>query len=255
MITTTSPVLRVRSLSNHFDNIRVLSDVNFDLFHAETLAVLGESGCGKTTLLRILAGLIPFDTGTVELGGRSLNGVTPRDRAIVYLDQESLLFEHLTVYENIAFAMRMKRRSQQEIDTSVTAMLQSIDLTEHARKRSWQLSGGQKQRVAFARAVLSYPQVLLLDEPFCSLDGRNRHRMQSLFQEICKRYQITAIFVTHDLKEALLLGSRFALMSAGQLRIYESKHEFSSDQATGIPEEIRFWSDAAHEANLTSVKP
>jgi len=249
MSLATPPTLRVRSLSNHFDKTPVLRNVNFDLFNEETLAVLGESGCGKTTLLRILAGLIPFDEGTIELKGHSLHSVTPRDRGIVYLDQEALLFEHLTVYENIAFAMRMKRKSRQETDACVNEMLRSIDLIEHGRKRSWQLSGGQKQRVAFARAVLSYPQILLLDEPFCSLDGRNRNTMQLLFQDICKRYRITAIFVTHDLKEALLLGSRFALMSSGQLQIYESKHDFLSDRATGIPEEIKFWSSAANEAN------
>ena len=249
MNTKLDSILCVHSLSNRFEKTHVLRNASLELFQGETLAVLGESGCGKTTLLRILAGLIPADSGIIELNGRSLAGVSARDRGIVYLDQEAMLFEHLTVYENIAFAMRLKGKPRSTIRSTVDEMLQATGLVDHASKRSWQLSGGQKQRVAFARAILSYPQILLLDEPFCSLDGRNRTSMQELFRDIGERYKLTALFVTHDLKEALLVGSRFALMSAGELKVYPSRRDFLCDVATGIPEEIEFWENVACESN------
>jgi putrescine transport system ATP-binding protein len=237
------PLLRVEKLAKQFGRTVVLRDVDFELHAGETLAILGESGCGKTTLLRILAGLLPESTGEVFLNSRSLKGIPPRDRGIVYLDQEPLLFEHLNVWENAAFALRLRQRSEPDVQALVQEMLGAIGLAEHAQKRDGELSGGQKQRVAFARALLAAPQVLLLDEPFSSLDGRTRAAMRDLFQTLRQRYALTSLFVTHDVREALTVGDRFALLADGRLTMYADRTTFMNDEATGIPREFRFWND------------
>ncbi|MGV3608039.1 MAG: ABC transporter ATP-binding protein [Planctomycetaceae bacterium] len=233
--------LLVRDACFAYGTTSILRGVSFDLALGETLVILGESGCGKTTLLRLIAGLIPAQAGSFVLAGRSLHGVSAQNRSVVYLDQEPLLFEHLNVFENIAFAPRMRQTPSAEVKHFVEEMLAAIDLVQHQQKRDWELSGGQKQRVAFARAVLARPQLMLLDEPFCSLDSKTRQQMQELFAKVCKHYGLTSIFVTHDVKEALVLGSRFARMSQGVLQMYESREAFMKDEATGVPAEMEFW--------------
>lgn len=242
MNTSSTPSdLRLVNLQAGFGQQTILREINLQLAAGETLVILGESGCGKTTLLRAIAGLIPITTGEIWLANKSLASLPPQQRSVIYLDQEPLLFEHLTVADNIAFAMRMKRVPEPTIQTSVAQILQAIDLTSHAHKREWELSGGQKQRVAFARAVLAQPQLLLLDEPFSSLDSKTRTQMQTLFAELCQRFSLTSLFVTHDVKEALLVGSQFARMSQGKLFFYPTRQAFLQDDATGIPAEIAFW--------------
>lgn len=238
---SSAPLLEIETLSLDFGPQAVLRDCSIRLHAGETLVVLGESGCGKTTLLRVIAGLIPCDTGRIRLDGRSIETSPPAARPIIYLDQEPLLFEHLTVAENIAFAMRLRRRPEREITDRVAEMLSRLDLEAHREKRDWQLSGGQRQRVAFARAVLAQPRLLLLDEPFCSLDSRTRAQMQTLFAELSGAWRLSSIFVTHDPKEALVVGSRFARMSAGRLAPYSDRAAFLADPATGAANEIEFW--------------
>lgn len=246
------PVLDVQGLSAAYGSQQILKSVSFQLSAGQTLVVLGESGCGKTTLLRALAGLVEINNGKIWLNQRLVSDVSPRDRGIIYLDQEPLLFEHLTVAENIAFAMRLKRQPEDMIQTAVREMLDAADLSQHAKKREWQLSGGQKQRVAFARAVLARPELLLLDEPFCSLDSRTRSQMQTLFATISQRFRLMSVFVTHDVKESLITGSHFARMSDGELLLYASRHEFVSDRSTGIPDEIAFWKNQRHQNSDSS---
>jgi len=164
---------------------------------------------------------------------------------VIYLDQEPLLFEHLSVAENIGFSMRLQKRPVAEVSRAVDEMVAAIDLRGHEHKREWQLSGGQKQRVAFARALLAHPRLLLLDEPFCSLDSKTRGQMQTLFHDLSERFGLTSVFVTHDVKEALIIGSRFARMSGGVLSVYPNQHAFINDRATGIPAEIAFWQQSA----------
>lgn len=236
-----SPLLTIRGLSVAFGSTSVLDKLDLQVMHGESLVILGESGCGKTTLLKAIAGLVPVATGEISLSQDSQAQRTKRLSPVIYLDQEPLLFEHLNVSENIGFSLSLQRQPRNVIETTIQQMLQAIDLPEHANKRDWQLSGGQKQRVAFARAVVAQPKLLLLDEPFGSLDGRTRTQMQSLLAELCRRYQLTTIFVTHDVKEALIVGNRFARMESGRLITYPSQTHFMKDKATGIADEIAFW--------------
>jgi len=219
----------------------VLDKVSLRVVTGSTLVILGNSGCGKTTLLKVLAGSIKPSEGSVRLDGQELQTVAVSKRGIIYLDQESLLFDHLNVYENVAFALRLRRLPAAEVDAQVRQLLSRISLAEHARKKSHQLSGGQKQRVAFARAILAAPKVLLLDEPFGSLDERTRTMMQNLYKDLCSEFGITAVFVTHDVKEALLVGDAFGYMDQGKLERHASREDFMNDPRTGVMQEIRFW--------------
>jgi ABC-type sulfate/molybdate transport systems ATPase subunit len=235
------PRSRVSGLAVTLGAVTVLRDVSLIVYPSETLVVLGGSGSGKTTLLKVMAGLQPADSGSVYLDEVDLQSIPLTQRRVVYLDQEALLFEHLTVFENIAFSLRLRRVPTAQVEEQVDELLEAIGLSEHAGKRSWQLSGGQKQRIAFARAILAEPRVLLLDEPFGSLDARTRAEMQQLYQRLAARYRFTALLVTHDVREALVLGDRFAIMAAGELHCYESRAAFVADKSTGVQEEIAFW--------------
>ncbi len=241
----TRQLLNISDLSAGFGTQQVLTSLNLHVNEGETLVILGESGCGKTTLLRALAGLIPISSGKIILDSTPIQNLPPKARSVIYLDQEPLLFEHLDVTGNIGFALKLKRTPSREIQETVSEMLHSIDLSSHAHKREWQLSGGQKQRVTFARAVVAKPQLLLLDEPFCSLDSKTRQQMQVLYAALRHRYGLTSIFVTHDVKESLIVGDRFARMSRGKLYLYSSRREFINDSATGISDEIMFWKQSA----------
>jgi len=233
--------LRTENIVKRFDEEEVLKGLSFQISKGETLSVLGKSGCGKTTLLKVIAGLIDPSGGSIWLENRLINSIKPADRGIVYLYQEPLLFPHLNVFENIAFGLRLRKVSQEEISAKVTDMLNQLGLAEHSSKKTDQLSGGQKQRVAFGRALIINPAVLLLDEPFGNLDIEIRASMQSFFKSISEQFAITTLFVTHDLKEALLMGDRLALMDDGLLTSYESKEAFIADAKTGVSKEMAFW--------------
>jgi ABC-type sulfate/molybdate transport systems ATPase subunit len=164
-----------------------------------------------------------------------------RERDMVYLYQEPLLFPHLDVFENVAFGLRLRRASEEVVRQSVHRMLGSLQLAGQADKMPHQLSGGQKQRVSFGRALIVSPSVLLLDEPFSSLDTETRASMQDLFRRVAGEYALTAVFVTHDLKEALRLGDTLARIDEGRLRAYSSKDEFVADPESGVAGEQAFW--------------
>jgi ABC-type nitrate/sulfonate/bicarbonate transport system ATPase subunit/ABC-type spermidine/putrescine transport system permease subunit II len=221
----------------------VVDEATFQVEPGRTLVVLGESGCGKTTLLRALASAAPVRSGRASLDGIDLLRSEPRVSRALYLDQEPLLFEQMNVEQNLGFAPRMRGEPPDRVAAEVAAILESLGLTEHRHKYDAQLSGGQRQRVAFGRAVLARPRLLLLDEPFASLDAQTRGRMQTLFAELCRQWRLTAVFVTHDAKEALIVGDAFARMTDGRLQCYDSDTAFAADPATGIPAELAFWRD------------
>ncbi|MGA9607622.1 MAG: ABC transporter ATP-binding protein, partial [Rouxiella badensis] len=198
--------LQVTDLNKNFAAEPVLAQLSFELPEHQTLSVLGRSGCGKTTLLKIIAGLLQPDSGEIRLNKLLINEVAPQHRNIVYLYQEALLFPHLNIFENVAFGLRLRRVKNEEVRTKTEAMLSHLGLASHSQRRPDQLSGGQRQRVAFGRALIINPALLLLDEPFSNLDAETRAQMQQLFKRVAREFAITAIFVTHDLKESLIMG-------------------------------------------------
>lgn len=206
-----------------------------------TMSILGKSGCGKSTLLKIIAGLELQDNGQILLKEKDISHTKPNERNIVYLFQEPLLFPHLNVFENIAFGLRIRKVLPAEIQRKANEMLVSLELLDHQKKMPHQLSGGQKQRVAFGRAIIINPPLILLDEPFSSLDVEIRHAMQQLYKRLAKQFNITALFVTHDIKEALLMGDQIAYMENGIMQIFDNKKDFINDSRTGVKSEIAFW--------------
>jgi ABC-type Fe3+/spermidine/putrescine transport system ATPase subunit len=240
-MTAPPPFLEVRRLSKSFGSEKVLEDVSFVLAERRTLSVLGRSGCGKTTLLKLLAGLHVPDGGAILRRGADIVRVPVERRDVVYLYQEPLLFPHLTVFENVAFGLRLRRSPAERIAKDVTQMLVSLDLLDQRDKTPHQLSGGQRQRVSFGRALIVGPSLLLLDEPFSSLDVETRSQMQALFKRVAALYATTAIFVTHDLKEALLVGDAMATIRGGRFNAYASKQAFIDDPDSGVGSEVDFW--------------
>jgi len=234
------PLLSVENIRKSFGGTPVLNGVSFDLAAHETLAILGRSGCGKTTLLKILAGLLDSE-GRISLNATDITAQAPQQRGIIYLYQESLLFPHLNVFENIAFGLRLRKTAPDIVKNRTEAMLVGLGLTEHAQKMPTELSGGQKQRVAFGRALIIQPRLLLLDEPFGALDVETRTQMQELYKKVAAEQGISSVFVTHDLKEAVLMGDRLGYMESGNLHIYQNLQAFSTDPRTGMQQELNFW--------------
>ena len=236
--------LRASDLAVKLGGRSVLRGVEFELESGSTLAVIGQSGSGKTTLLRALAGLIDTASGRIEVGDRQIQNEPAHRRGIVYMNQEPLLFPHLNVRENIAFGLRMRRRSADQIAAVVDTLIAALGLSALQLRDSASLSGGERQRVAFVRALAVEPAVLLLDEPFASLDPGTRISMQGLFRKLSTDRGIAAIFVTHDLKECLRVGDRFAAIRDGVLRLYSDRTAFCADPDSGVAAEAEFWSAA-----------
>jgi ABC-type Fe3+/spermidine/putrescine transport system ATPase subunit len=234
-------MLQAVGLTKSFGAELVLRGVELTAAAGTSLAILGRSGVGKSTLLKILAGLVTPDNGSVMMDDADLTRAKPEARGTVYLAQEALLFPHLDVLENVAFALRL--RGAPDASARVRAMLAELGLEAHAHKRPDALSGGQRQRVAFGRALLASPRALLLDEPFGALDAETRSEMQDLYRRLMQEHRLAAVFVTHDAKEALTIGTSFGYLEAGQLHTYPSRAEFAADPRTGVAAEARFWRD------------
>ena len=235
--------LTLQNIEKSFGGQPVLKGVNLSLEAHQTVSILGRSGCGKSTLLKIVAGIEPPDGGQIILKEKNITDTKPQARNIVYLFQEALLFPNLNAFENIAFGLRIRKVSDATVKQRVAEMMESLELEEHRAKMPHQLSGGQKQRVAFGRALIIQPPLILLDEPFSSLDVEIRSSMQELYKRVAKQYRLTALFVTHDLKEALIMGDVMSYMEAGRLQVYLSKEDFMKDEKTGVRKEIDFWNE------------
>lgn len=233
--------LEVQHIVKSFGPEKVVKDLSFSLEGKKTLSILGKSGCGKTTMLKTIGGLVSPDSGSIRLNGKDITHTKPEKRNIVYLYQEDLLFPHLNAFENIAFGLRLKKIPKGTINDQVDHMLQSLELKNQAKKMPNQLSGGQRQRVSFGRAIITNPSLLLLDEPFGSLDSGTRQRMQVLFKKLTAEFDISSLFVTHDLKEAVSMGDQIGFMQAGILKVYTDKKAFINDPVTGVKNEIAFW--------------
>lgn len=209
--------LVIEHVSKTFGAQRAVDEVSLTVAQGESFSLLGPSGCGKTTLLRMIAGFERPDSGRILVGGRDISALPPEQRPVNTVFQNYALFPHLSVWENVAFGLRMSRRPREEIRSGVDRMLELVRLSEHAGKRPAQLSGGQRQRVAIARALVNRPQVLLLDEPLAALDLKLRQHMLMELNTIHEQVGTTFIYVTHDQGEAMSLSDRIAVMNAGKV--------------------------------------
>lgn len=212
------PLLEIINARKSFTaGVAAVDDVSLALDSGEILCLLGPSGCGKTTLLRLVAGLETADAGAIRFDGRDIVAVPPHLRDFGMMFQDFSLFPHMNVRENIAFGLRMHRRSPSEIAARVTEMLDLIDLEAFADRDVTSLSGGEQQRVALARALAPSPRLLMLDEPLGALDRALRERLMIEVRTILKRIGMTSIYVTHDQTEAFAVGDRLAVMNAGKI--------------------------------------
>ena len=230
-------LIELKGITKAYDGEVVLNSINLYIRDGEFITLLGPSGCGKTTTLRIIGGFETADEGQLYFDGAEISELPPHKRQVNTVFQKYALFPHLNVYENIAFPLRMKKRSEEEIKTRVTDMLKMVALVGFENKSVSTLSGGQQQRVAIARALVSHPKVLLLDEPLGALDLKLRKDMQNELKTIQKAIGITFIYVTHDQEEALSMSDTIVVMADGEIQqigtptdIYnEPKNAFVAD--------------------------
>jgi multiple sugar transport system ATP-binding protein len=205
----------IRSLNKRFDGVHAVKDVNLDIHDKEFVVLVGPSGCGKTTTLRMVAGLESITSGEILIGERVVNELPPMDRDIAMVFQNYALYPHMSVYDNMAFGLKMRGFDRTEIAGRVKAAAEILGIEEQLQRKPRQLSGGQRQRVALGRAIVRHPQVFLFDEPLSNLDAKLRIQMRVEIKKIHDRLGTTAIYVTHDQVEAMTLGDRVVVMKDG----------------------------------------
>ena len=237
-------IISLKDIAVSYDGEPVLSGFNLEIRDGEFITLLGPSGCGKTTVLRTIGGFIKPDAGEVFFSGKNITALPPHKREVNTIFQKYALFPHLNVYDNIAFGMRLKGKSERQVKETVHEMLGMVNLSGYAHRGVSQLSGGQQQRVAIARALANEPKVLLLDEPLSALDLKLRKDMQVELKKIQQQTGITFVFVTHDQEEALSMSDRVVVMDGGVI------------QQTGSPTDIynepenAFVADFIGESNI-----
>ena len=219
-------LLSLQHIKKDFGEGEVLSDISLDVHRGEFVTLLGASGCGKTTTLRIISGLETADEGRVLLGGRDMTDLPPEKRPVNTVFQSYALFPHMNVEKNVAYGLRLRGMDKRAIDKRVREMLELVQMSDHARRMPSQLSGGQRQRIAIARALALEPELLLLDEPLGALDLQLRRQMQVELKRLQKQLGITFIYITHDQEEAVNMSDRIAVMRSGRF------------EQIGTPEEI-----------------
>ena len=223
---------RVIGISKRFGKTSVLENVNFDVAEGETLVLLGASGSGKTTILRIIAGLEQPYTGKVILHGKDVTELPARERGVGVIIQAYALFPKMNVERNIGYGLKIRRRKRKEVRETVQQLLELVQLQEHRKKYPSQLSGGQQQRVAIARTLAYKPEVLLFDEPFGALDAQTRVHLRREIKALLKKVNVPAIFITHDQEEALELGDRIAVINVGHIEQIGTPYEVYNNPAT-----------------------
>ena len=243
-----APDLRVEGLVKRYAPQVTIGPISFEVYPGEYLSLLGPSGCGKTTTLRCIAGFERLSAGAIHLGEIRLDRQPAHKRNVGLVFQNYALFPHLTVYENVAFGLRLARVDRRDIERRVSAILELVGLSEVCRRFPAQLSGGQQQRVAIARAVVTEPRVILFDEPLSNLDLKLRLQMRRELRELQRRLGKTTIYVTHDQAEALALSDRIAVLSHGRIEQIGSPREIYERPASA------FVADFIGTANLVRGK-
>lgn len=231
-------MLEIKNISKSFNQKTILEDLNLKVNDNELTVLLGASGCGKSTLLKIISGIVDQDYGEVLLDGKNISQLPINKRNTVIMFQDHNLFPHMNVFDNVAFALKMKKEKSDVIKTRVSELLHMVKLEEHASKFPAQLSGGQKQRVAIIRSLAVLPKVLLLDEPFSNLDIALRSEMQYLLKEIQRKTKVTTLMVTHDKSEAFFLADKLAVMIGHKIEQF------------GTPQQIYFSPTSKSVANF-----
>jgi putrescine transport system ATP-binding protein len=242
------PLLEIRGVSKKFGDFIAVNNVDLDIYQGELFCLLGGSGCGKTTLLRMLAGFEKPSSGQILIDGQDMSEVPPYKRPTNMMFQNYALFPHMTVEKNIAFGLEQDGISKAEISDKIDSILKLVELQDYKKRRPQQLSGGQRQRVALARALVKQPKLLLLDEPLSALDKKLREQTQFELMNIQDKVGVTFVVVTHDQEEAMTLSTRIAVMDRGRFI------------QTGTPTEIyeyprdRFVADFIGSANILDAK-
>lgn len=220
----------IKNVKKVYDgNVQAVKDFNMSIEDKEFIVFVGPSGCGKTTTLRMIAGLEDITEGTIEIDGEVINHVAPKDRDIAMVFQNYALYPHMTVYENMAFALKLRKTPKPEIERMIQEAAQILELGELLKRKPKALSGGQRQRVALGRAIVRNPKVFLMDEPLSNLDAKLRVQMRTEILKLHKRLDATIIYVTHDQTEAMTMGTRIVIMKDGIIqqvdtpqKVYES---------------------------------
>ncbi|MBM7325806.1 ABC transporter ATP-binding protein [Brucella sp. RRSP16] len=214
----------IRNINKFYGNMQALHDISLSIAKGSFVTLLGPSGSGKTTLLKILAGFEDVSSGDIRLEGRDITSLKPEKRNFGLVFQGYALFPHMSVFDNIAYPLKVRRRSREQISNQVNALLDLVQLTKFARRRPHELSGGQQQRVALARALVFEPDLLLLDEPMSALDKKLRIDLQDQLRDIHHRLGTTFINVTHDQEEAMHMSDGIAVMNHGRIEQYDTGH-------------------------------
>lgn len=218
--------LQIKNISKNFGNTKVLDDINLNVSQGEFTVLVGPSGSGKSTILRIIAGLENATSGEIEINGKVINNLQPKDRDIAMVFQNYALYPHMNVFENLAFPLRMRNISSETIKKSVYETSELLGIKHYLEKKPKELSGGERQRIALGRAIIRKPQLFLMDEPLSNLDAKLRTQMRAELLKLHKTLSTTVIYVTHDQIEALTMGNKIVVLNHGVI------------QQTGSPSEV-----------------
>lgn len=220
----------LKNVKKTYDNKKtVINNVNLEIQDKEFVVLVGASGCGKSTLLRMIAGLEDISEGEIYIGDTKVNNIPPKDRDIAFVFQSYALYPHMTVRENIAFGLKMRKVPKAEIEKKVQNAAEILNLGEYLDKKPRELSGGQRQRVALGRAIVRNPKVFLMDEPLSNLDAKLRVQMRSEIKKLHEKLQTTFIYVTHDQTEALTMGDRIVVLNNGDIQQADTPDKIYND--------------------------
>ena len=221
----------LKNVTKIYDKNTVINNIDLEIKDKEFVVLVGASGCGKSTILRMIAGLEEITSGEILIGDKKVNDIPPKDRDIAFVFQSYALYPHMTVRENIAFGLKMRKVDKKTIDKKVREAAEILDLTDYLDRKPRQLSGGQRQRVALGRAIVRNPKVFLMDEPLSNLDAKLRVQMRSEIKKLHEKLQTTFIYVTHDQTEALTMGDRIVVLDKGVIQQFDTPEEIYNNPA------------------------